>query len=111
MRLITLAFFLLVPTLAMASGYTFIAQLEHTLHIKQHVITFALVGQQYNQGYSPFGGMGGMGGTSFQYNSGMQQQPFGGQPFGQQQYGQFGQQQQQYYGGNQYMPPQLQMYR
>ena len=44
MRLITLAFFLLVPTLAMASGYTFISQLEHTLHIKQHVITFALVG-------------------------------------------------------------------
>ena len=67
--------------------------------------------QQYNQGYTPFGGMGGMGGTSFQYNSGMQQQPFGGQPFGQQQYGQFGQQQQQYYGGNQYMPPQYQMYR
>lgn len=33
----------LVPTLAMASGYTFLSHVEHALHIKQHVITFALV--------------------------------------------------------------------
>lgn len=44
MRSMTLIFFLLAPTLAFASGYTFIANLEHSLHIKQHVITFALVG-------------------------------------------------------------------
>jgi F-type H+-transporting ATPase subunit a len=33
----------LVPAAAFASGYTFIGQLEHSLHIKQHVVTFALV--------------------------------------------------------------------
>ena len=33
----------LVPASAIAAGYTFIGQLEHSLHIKQHVITFALV--------------------------------------------------------------------
>ena len=43
MRLITLALCLLVPSLAMASGYTFISQLEHTFHLKQHVMTFALM--------------------------------------------------------------------
>lgn len=35
---------LLVPSMAMASGYTFISHLEHALHVPQHVITFALVG-------------------------------------------------------------------
>lgn len=35
---------LLVPTLAMASGYTFISHLEHEFHVHQHIITFALVG-------------------------------------------------------------------
>ncbi len=33
----------LIPAAAMASGYTFLGQLEHSLHIKQHIITFALV--------------------------------------------------------------------
>lgn len=35
----------IIPALAHASaGYTFIGQLEHTLHMKQHVITFAIMG-------------------------------------------------------------------
>ncbi|HXH75082.1 MAG TPA: F0F1 ATP synthase subunit A [Bacteriovoracaceae bacterium] len=47
MRLSTLLLALLAPTLAMASGYTFMSQLEHSLHIKQHIITFALVGSLF----------------------------------------------------------------
>lgn len=43
-RLSLLAISLLVPALAHAAGYTFIAQLEHVLHIKQHVLTFGAVG-------------------------------------------------------------------
>jgi F-type H+-transporting ATPase subunit a len=34
----------LFPISAFAGGYTFIGELEHKLHIAQHVITFALVG-------------------------------------------------------------------
>lgn len=34
---------LMLPTLAMASGYTFMSSVEHAIHIKQHIITFALV--------------------------------------------------------------------
>ncbi len=35
----------MIPALAHASaGFTFIGQLEHTLHTKQHVITFAIMG-------------------------------------------------------------------
>lgn len=44
MRISTLIFSLFAPTLAMASGYTFMSQLEHVLHVQQHIITFALVG-------------------------------------------------------------------
>lgn len=44
MRLFTLLISLLAPSLAMASGYTFISHLEHALHVPQHVITFALMG-------------------------------------------------------------------
>ncbi len=33
----------LVPVAAFASGYTFLGQLEHSVHIKQHIVTFALV--------------------------------------------------------------------
>ncbi len=42
-RLYMLILSLLAPTLASASGYTFISHLEHSFHIKQHIITFALV--------------------------------------------------------------------
>ncbi len=34
----------LVPASAWASGYTFIGELSHKLHIAQHIITFSLVG-------------------------------------------------------------------
>lgn len=44
MRIYMLIFSLLIPTIAFASGYTFLSGLEHSLHIKQHIITFALVG-------------------------------------------------------------------
>jgi F-type H+-transporting ATPase subunit a len=43
MRLFTLLS-LIVPSAAFAGGYTFIGSLEHSLHIKQHVLTFGLVG-------------------------------------------------------------------
>lgn len=44
MRITTLILFLLAPTLAKASGYTFLSHFEHAFHVKQHIITFALVG-------------------------------------------------------------------
>jgi F-type H+-transporting ATPase subunit a len=44
MRLFTLLLTFMAPSLAMASGYTFLSHLEHSLHVGQHVITFALVG-------------------------------------------------------------------
>jgi F-type H+-transporting ATPase subunit a len=44
MRLFTLIFSSLIPSLALASGYTFMSEVEHALHIPQHVITFALMG-------------------------------------------------------------------
>lgn len=43
-RSLTLILCLLAPTLAMASGYTFLSNVEHAFHIKQHIITFAMVG-------------------------------------------------------------------
>ena len=43
MRLFTLLS-LIVPSAAFAGGYTFIGSLEHSIHIKQHVLTFGLVG-------------------------------------------------------------------
>lgn len=46
-RLSMLVFSLLIPTLAQAAGYTFISQLEHSLHIKQHILTFGLVGMLF----------------------------------------------------------------
>lgn len=44
MRIYTLFIGLFAPTLALASGYTFMSHLEHAFHVKQHIITFALVG-------------------------------------------------------------------
>lgn len=44
MRISALIFGLLAPALAMASGYTFLSHFEHSLHLKQHIITFALMG-------------------------------------------------------------------
>ncbi len=35
---------LIFPSLAMASGYTFISHIEHLIHVPQHVITFAIIG-------------------------------------------------------------------
>ena len=43
LRIHALLLGLLLPTLAMASGYTFMSSVEHAIHIKQHIITFALV--------------------------------------------------------------------
>lgn len=43
LRLSALILGLVLPTLAMASGYTFLGEVEHAIHVKQHVITFALV--------------------------------------------------------------------
>jgi F-type H+-transporting ATPase subunit a len=34
----------LIPTAALAGGYTFIGELSHKLHLAQHVITFSVVG-------------------------------------------------------------------
>jgi F-type H+-transporting ATPase subunit a len=44
MRISTLVFGFFMSSSAFAGGYTFMSHLEHALHIKQHVITFALVG-------------------------------------------------------------------
>lgn len=44
MRVAVLILSLVIPSLAMASGYTFISHLEHSLHLPQHVITFAIMG-------------------------------------------------------------------
>lgn len=44
MRMIALISILLVPTLAMASGYTFISHLEHAFHIPSHVLTYGIMG-------------------------------------------------------------------
>jgi F-type H+-transporting ATPase subunit a len=44
MRISTLIISLFIPTFAMAAGYTFMSQVEHAVNIKQHIITFALVG-------------------------------------------------------------------
>ncbi|MFP5458511.1 MAG: F0F1 ATP synthase subunit A [Bacteriovoracia bacterium] len=43
-RLISLVAVALFPSVALAAGYTFLGQLEHVLHVPQHVMTFGLVG-------------------------------------------------------------------
>lgn len=43
LRINALILGLLLPTLARASGYTFMSGVEHSIHVKQHIITFALV--------------------------------------------------------------------
>jgi F-type H+-transporting ATPase subunit a len=44
MRLLSLLFLVLIPGIALASGYTFLGELEHKIHIPQHVMTFSVVG-------------------------------------------------------------------
>jgi F-type H+-transporting ATPase subunit a len=43
-RIITLILSLMVPSLAIASGFNFISHFEHAFHVPQHVITFMAVG-------------------------------------------------------------------
>lgn len=45
MHILMLAFALLIPSIAMASGgYTWISHLEHATHLPHHTLTFAIIG-------------------------------------------------------------------
>src|SRR4051812_3889397 len=43
LRIYALILGLIVPSMCLASGFTFLSQLEHSVHVKEHVITFTLI--------------------------------------------------------------------
>jgi F-type H+-transporting ATPase subunit a len=43
LRIYALILGLIVPSMCLASGYTFLSHVEHSVHVKQHIITFALI--------------------------------------------------------------------